>query len=188
MAADDDTTFASLLLGLAMPELGATRENIRGVVALQLEAYLSNQTDETKHALALALREALSRWPSSAPTEEIIAAAQALLVAEGHGDARANARRGAAWMQAITLVHDLAHPEAHKTTVGMVAPILSKLDAYLSVIEEGPQRAAALALRAALVAWISPTQPDAVTQAARAMLVAEDYDAFRADLRRLSGR
>jgi hypothetical protein len=181
--ATEETALASLLLGLAMPELGATRENILDMAARALDAYLSGQPDETKRALAVALREALDRWTSSAPTAEIIAAAKALLTAEGHGDAPAKVARGAAWVQVITLVHDLAHPETKRTTPAMAGAILAKLDAYLAVITEQPQRDAALALRAALAAWTSPAQPDAVTEAARAMLAVEEYDTFRAELR-----
>ena len=85
-------------------------------------------------------------------------------------------------MQVITLINALAHPESHANSLEQAGQTLSKLDAYLAFLTEGSKRTAALAMRAALVAWTSPEQPEAVTEAARAMLVAKDYATFHAEL------
>src|SRR5215813_9163658 len=95
------TPLILMLMGLMMPELGATRDNIHEMVMTELNAYLSTVTDEGKRVAALDLRAALERWASSELTQEITETAQALLAAEGHGDAPRKARTGAAWVQVI---------------------------------------------------------------------------------------
>ena len=94
---DEDTPIASVLIGLAMPELGATRDAIQPMASASLDAYLLVEVDEAKRTVALTLQAALARWTSFGPTTEITEAAQALLVALGHGGARESARKGAAW-------------------------------------------------------------------------------------------
>lgn len=180
---NEDVPFLSLVSALSMPELGARREQIYAATIAKLDDYIAAAPSDDKRATALDLRAALAAWTSPEPTEAVAEAAQALLVAEGHGEQRDDMRRGAAWCEVIPWINALAHPESHGSWLQRGAEILPKLDAYLALVADEAKRAAALAVRAALVPWTPPAPSEPVTQAAQAMLDAEDYarvhDQFR---------
>lgn len=169
-----------------MPELGASKRDLHAIVLAKLDEYLGAVTEENKRAAALAMRAALASWTSPKLTEDITEAAQAMLVAEGHGDQRQNFRLGAAWCEVIPWINALAHPEAHPTWPKDSVGVCAKLDTYITLLADENKRAAALVMRNSLIDWTSPDLPEAVTQAARAMLVAEDYAAFQAQLLKMT--
>lgn len=179
---EQEVPLLSLISALSMPELGARKQDIYGMTLTKLDAYLSVLADEAKRPAALAMRARLTDWTSPDLTEEISAAAQTMLIAEGYGEQRDNLRRGFAWCEVITKIHELAHPESHKKLFEHTAEVLAKLDAYLVFVTEENKRAAGLAMRAALITWTTPERPQAVTEAARGMLVAEDYANFHTQL------
>ncbi|MFT3767482.1 MAG: hypothetical protein QM820_18670 [Minicystis sp.] len=186
----DDVSLLSLIAGLAMPELGARREDVLPMTLAKLDEHIATLTDTNRRAAALRVRSVLAAWTSSVPTEEVAEAAQAMLVAEGHGAERDKVRRGIARVEVMAWIHAFAHPESHASSRARAVEAIPKLDAYLALVTEEDKRAAASAMRVALAGWTATEAseaPEAVKLAALAMLVVEDFATFHDHLRDLTG-